>query len=65
MAIIQQYEKLVAYAHDLGVKYELRVLSHLLSCYLGLITTDNNLTLSQWERCYTILSQMVRCFYWD
>lgn len=59
MAMIQQFEKLVPYAHSLGVKYELRVYSHLLSCYLSQITADNSLSLSQWDRSYGIVMEMV------
>ena len=59
MFLIQQFEKLLPYAHDLGVKFELRVMSHLLCVYLSLITPDNSLTLEQWDRCYTLLTQMV------
>lgn len=59
MATIQQFEKLLPYAHELGVKYELRVCSHLLSIYLSLISVDNTLTLAQWDRCYVLLTQMV------
>ena len=34
MMVIQQWEKLLPYAQQLGIKYEIRVCSHLLSCYL-------------------------------
>ena len=59
MFLIQQFEKLIPYAHELGVKYEMRVMSHLVCAYLSLITPDNSLTLEQWDRCYTLLTQMV------
>ena len=44
---------------QLGIKYEMRVCSHLLSCYLLLTTVDNPLSMSQWDRCYSILQEMV------
>ena len=59
MMVIQQWEKLLPYAQQLGIKYEMRVCSHLLSCYLLLTTVDNPLSMSQWDRCYSILQEMV------
>ena len=59
MMVIQQWEKLLPYAQQLGIKYEMRVCSHLLSCYLLLTTVDNPLSMSQWDRCYAILQEMV------
>ena len=59
MMVIQQWEKLLPYAQQLGIIYEIRVCSHLLSCYLLLTTVDNPLSISQWDRCYSILQEMV------
>ena len=65
MMVIQQWEKLLPYAQQLGIKYEIRVCSHLLSCYLLLTTVDNPLSISQWDRCYSILQEMVGCLMKD
>ena len=59
MATVQQLEKVLPFAHDLGLKYELRVLSHLICSYIALTTVDNALTLAQWDRCYALVLQMV------
>ena len=59
MTVVQQWEKLLPFAQQLGIKYELRVCSHLLSCYLQFTSVDNPLTMAQWDRCYALLQEMV------
>ena len=51
--------KLLPFAHALGVKYELRVLSHLVSRQLSAVTPDVSLELTLWSEAYMRVCEMV------
>ena len=51
--------KLLPFAQSLGVKYELRVLSHLVARLLSAVTPDVALELELWSEAFSRVRQMV------
>lgn len=58
-ASILQLRKLVPFARDLGVKYELRVLSHLVSLELAASSSEVALSRAVWTECAENVKRMV------
>ena len=58
-ASILQLRKLVPFARDLGVKYELRVLSHLVSLELAGSNSEVALSRAVWTECAENVKRMV------
>ena len=58
-ASILQLRKLVPFARDLGVKYELRVLSHLVSLELAARSSEVALSRAVWTECAENVKRMV------
>lgn len=58
-ASILQLRKLVPFARDLGVKYELRVLSHLVSLELAGSSSEVALSRAVWTECAENVKRMV------
>lgn len=58
-ASILQLRKLVPFARDLGVKYELRVLSHLVSLELAGSNSEAALSRAVWTECAENVKRMV------
>ena len=58
-ASILQLRKLVPFARDLGVKYELRVLSHLVSLELAASSSEVALSRVVWTECAENVKRMV------
>ena len=59
-ASILQLRKLLPFARDLGVKYELRVLSHLVSLELAGSSSEVALSRAVWTECAEHVKRMVR-----
>ena len=51
--------KLLPFAHTLGIKYELRVLSHLVTRQLAAVNPDVPLEYAQWTSIFRSVEQMV------
>ena len=61
---IELLNKLIPFAHTLGVKYELRVLSHLVARQLASINPDVAMESSQWTSILRAVEQMVFLTYY-
>lgn len=53
-------QRLLPFAHELGVKYELRILSHMVSRQIAMIGTGMAMEDAQWQAVYEEVQQMVR-----
>ena len=61
-SLLELLTKLLPFAHTLGIKYELRVLSHLVTRQLAAVNPDVPLEYAQWSSIFRSVEQMVGNF---